>query len=79
MIMRKTRGQLYSNIQSLSIWTGISINFIVYTLQELSKKLVKLNLWLTAPKGATPVNYTSATDWQMAVRRDNVISTLRQI
>ena len=24
----------------------------------------KLNLWLTAPKGATPVNYTSATDWR---------------
>jgi hypothetical protein len=41
---------------------------------------IKLNLWLTAPKGATPVNYTSATDWQMAVRRDNVISiTLRQV
>ena len=34
----------------------------------------KTNLWLTAPKGATPVNLTSATDWQMAVRRDNVIS-----
>jgi len=28
---------------------------------------IKLNLWLTAPKGTTPVNYTSATDWQMAV------------
>ena len=31
-------------------------------------------MWLTAPKGTTPVNYTSATDWQMAARRDNVIS-----
>ena len=41
---------------------------------------LKLNLWLTAPEGVTPVNYTSATDWQMAVRRDNVISiTLRQV
>ena len=31
-------------------------------------------------KGATPVNYTSATDRQMTVRRDNVISiTLRQV
>ena len=40
----------------------------------------KLNLWLTAPKGTSPVNYTSATDWQMAVRRDNVISImLRQV
>ena len=29
---------------------------------------------LTAPKGATPVNWTSATGLQMAVRRDNVIS-----
>ena len=25
----------------------------------------KLNLWLRAPKGATPVNYTSAIEWQM--------------
>ena len=32
----------------------------------------KLNLWFTAPKGAKPVNQTSATDWQMAVQRDNV-------
>jgi len=41
---------------------------------------IKLNLWLTAPKGATPVKQTSATDWQIAVRRDNVISiTLRQV
>ena len=34
----------------------------------------KLNLWLTASKGAIPVNYISATDWQIAVRCDNVIS-----
>ena len=26
-------------------------------------------MWLKAPKGATPVNYTSATDSQMAARR----------
>ena len=39
-----------------------------------------LNLWLTARKGATPVNLTSATDWQMAAWRDNVISILlRQV
>ena len=37
-------------------------------------KLKKLNLWLTAPRGTTSVNQTSATDWQMAVRRDNVIA-----
>ena len=43
-----------------------------YTVQLVFK--LKLNLWLTAPKGATPVNQTSATDWQIAVRRDNVIS-----
>ena len=37
-------------------------------------------MWLTAPKGAKPINETSATDWQMTVRRDNVISiTLRQV
>ena len=41
---------------------------------------LKLNLWLTASKGATPVNYTYATDWQMASRRDNVINIkLRQV
>ena len=28
---------------------------------------------IIAPRGATPVNWTSATDWQMAVGRDNVI------
>ena len=38
---------------------------------------LKLNLWLTAPKEAT---HTPATDWQITVRRDNVISImLRQV
>ena len=32
------------------------------------------NLWLTAIKGDTPVNQISASDWQMTLRRDNVIS-----
>ena len=31
---------------------------------------------LTAPKGATLVNWTSATDWQIAVLQDNVISIM---
>ena len=26
--------------------------------------LIKINLWLTAPKGGTPVNQTSATDYR---------------
>ena len=30
-------------------------------------RLKKIILWLTAPKGATPVNWTSATDWQAAL------------
>ena len=30
----------------------------------------------TAPKGATPFKLTSATDWQMAARRDNVLLLL---
>ena len=48
--------------------------------EKRGMKLMILNLWLTAPKGATPVNQTSATDWQIAVQRDNVISiTLRQV
>ena len=39
----------------------------------------KLNLWLTAPKGVTPVKETSEADRQMAVRWDNVINiTLHQ-
>ena len=42
-------------------------------------KLNKLNLWLTAPKEATPVNYTSATHWQMTARRDVISITLRQV
>jgi hypothetical protein len=37
-------------------------------------KLNKLNLWLSAPNGAQSVNQTSETDWQIPIRRDNVIS-----
>ena len=37
-------------------------------------------MWLIAPKGATLVNLTSETDWQMAVQLHNMVSiTLRQI
>ena len=44
------------------------------------KLIIKLNMWLTPPKGTTPVNQTSVTDWQIAVRRDIVISiTYRQV
>ena len=38
---------------------------------SMLKIILKLNLWLTAPKGVTPVNQTSATDWQMAAQGDN--------
>jgi hypothetical protein len=31
----------------------------------------KINVWLTAAKGATPVNETSATEWQMAMKLVN--------
>ena len=45
-----------------------------------NNKLIKLNLLLTVPKGVTPVNKTSATDWQMPVKTGNVISIpLRQV
>ena len=37
------------------------------------RRLQKLNLWLTAPKGATPVNQTSVTDRQMTVRRSVIL------
>ena len=40
------------------------------------KNELKLNLWLTVPKGATPVNQTSTTDWQMAAQWDNMISIM---
>ena len=37
-------------------------------------------MWLTAPKGATQVKQTSAIDYQMEIRRDNVINIkLRQV
>ena len=35
-------------------------------------------MWLAAPEGGTPVNLTSASDWQIAERRDNVISITLQ-
>ena len=40
---------------------------------------LKLNLWLTALRGVTPLNYISATDWQMTERRDNVIIITLQV
>ena len=44
------------------------------------KLIKKLNLWHTAPREAKPINQTSATDWQIVVRGDNVISiALRQV
>ena len=47
---------------------------------QINRVLIKLNLWITAPRGAKPVNQTSANDWQMAERRDNVISiTFHQV
>ena len=56
----------------------ICVNIILNNIHII--KIKKLNLWLTAPSGATPVNQNYTTDWQMAVRRDNVISiTLRQV
>ena len=57
-------------------FSSSDINVSTYSYIDLK---IKTNLWLTAPEGATPVNYTSATDRQMAVRRGNAISiTLRQ-
>ena len=36
----------------------------------------KLNMCLTVLKRATPINWTSVTDWQMTVLWDNVISIM---
>ena len=47
---------------------------------KLIKLNIKLNLWLTAPKGTTSVNQTSESEWQMPLRLDIVISiTLGQV
>ena len=52
----------------------------VFNILLYAQALKKLNLWLSAPKEATSVNYTSATDWKMAVRRDNaVLSSIKSI
>ena len=61
------------NLSSLlycELFFKIHSNIFVILTKYYNK--IKINLWLTAPKGATPVNWTSATDWQMAVQRDNV-------
>ena len=59
-------------------WKDKGKPLIYRIIISITFKNLKLNLWLTAPKGAAPVNLTSATGWQMAARRDNVISiTLR--
>ena len=47
------------------------IKIISYLRENTSDKL---NLWLTTPRISTQVKETSATDWQMAARRDNLIS-----
>ena len=54
--------------------SDLLISRIIITIIIIIIIIIKLNLWLTAPKGDTPVTQTSATDWQMAVRWDNVIS-----
>ena len=58
----------------LSLKMELPTNYLDKTGQDKKNYFKKLNLWITAPKRATPVNYTSATDWQIAVRRDKVIS-----
>ena len=58
----------------------VLFSFSAYKAAYTTSLLLKLNLWLTALKGATPVNQTSEKGWQMAVRLDNVISiSLRQV
>ena len=42
--------------------------------------IIIITIWLTAHKEAIQDNQTSASDWKMAVRRDNVIKiTLHQV
>ena len=42
------------------------------------KEYIYINPWLTGPTETVTVKYANAPDWQMAIRRDSVISiTLR--
>ena len=50
-------------------YTQITIQYVIIII------IIIINLWLKAPKGATLVNKTSATDWQMQIWWD-VISIL---
>ena len=84
MFLRHLRGEGFGNSRCQWFFTEKITN--AYFKQLFSRFYdqiiikLNLNLWLTAPKGATPVNQTSTTDWQMAVRRDIVISiTLRRL
>ena len=58
---------LSAGILSFEILTNLSVYILVTCSSHslLPPSIKKLNLWLTAPKGATPVNQTSATDWQI--------------
>ena len=42
--------------------------------KRIFKKIEELNLSPAAPKEGASVNETSATDWQMVARRDNLIN-----
>ena len=48
--------------------------FIIIIIIIIIIIVIKINQWLTALMGATSVDEISATDWQMAVRRNNVFS-----
>ena len=48
----------------------------LYFSPNIGRIKIKLNLWLTAPRGAITVNLSSVTDWDMVVRRDNMISIM---
>ena len=52
------RGRCLTDVQArkMTIWIGGQVDFHINFIKK------KLNMWLTAPKGATPVNQTSATD-----------------
>ena len=75
---------VYKTLTSTKQWKSPDHKHFAYSgkfiLCILDIEIKKLNLRFTAPKGATPVNKTSATDWHVTVRRDSVISiTPRQV
>ena len=78
---------LYIVVQNQGGKNNTTTLFVLTLRQNFLRNIIRIDIIFFliesvtySSKGATPVNQTSTTDWQMAARRDNVISiTLRQV